>query len=97
MKPGEFYAVKRTPSLVRCGIRTYGAWQADGDSAAWPGDTGTVVERKWTTSDGTTCVSLHLEFSRGRSVCLDGKDRVYRDQFKLVPAETDSGEWAKEW
>lgn len=84
MKPGDRYRVKSTAVLRRYGIRTYGTFQAKGDDHVWPGDSGTVVERRWTPGSGPPSSGLWLEFSRGRSLCVDTLSTESRKDFALV-------------
>ncbi len=78
MKAGERYRVKSTQITRRYGVRVRGG--ARGDDCAWPGEVGTVVERRWTAATtGEAMSGLWLEFPRGRSHavrCLDPADFV---------------------
>jgi hypothetical protein len=84
MKPGEFYKVKRTPVTRYCGVRTWGG--AKGDENAWPGEVGEVVKREWTAWDGSAMSGLWIEFSRGRSKCIDSLSDDDRAEFLRVKA-----------
>ena len=73
-KAGDRFRVKRTPWNNQYGIRCGGRWRAAADDRVWPGEIGTVAERKWTTVDGHEMSDLWLEFERGRDLLVSHTD-----------------------
>jgi len=75
---GDRFKVVTNSHTREFGYRTYSASTINGDDRAWPGEIGTIEERKWTCHDGSSNSGLWLEFSRGRSRALDS-DNVLAD------------------